>query len=187
MGGAQGGRCAGGGNGRGAGARMLAEGLTSRISASRGIERSLPSGKRWQRSLVPMRRICWCRCTRTRADQRVLQNAWFALRVGGCPQPRTGAALGLRDRPWNAAGPAHAGKIPAVGHSQGPCGVALSCPRLREMNGRKRGHRNSVSIGWCRRSRLRGGCRLNISVSASFVWRCLSGSALAPFPHPAHR
>src|SRR5229473_3597594 len=33
----------------------------------------------------------------------------------------------------------------------------------------------------------RGGCRPNISVSASFVWRCLSGSALAPFPHPAHR
>src|SRR6266545_7281858 len=33
----------------------------------------------------------------------------------------------------------------------------------------------------------RGCCRLNISVSASFVWRCLSGSAMAPFPHPAHR
>jgi hypothetical protein len=33
----------------------------------------------------------------------------------------------------------------------------------------------------------RGGCRLNISVSASFVWRCLSGSAMTPFPHPAHR
>ena len=33
----------------------------------------------------------------------------------------------------------------------------------------------------------RGGCRPNISVAASFVWRCLSGSAMAPFPHPAHR
>src|SRR6476619_1593187 len=33
----------------------------------------------------------------------------------------------------------------------------------------------------------RGGCRLSISVAASFVWRCLSGSAMAPFPHPAHR
>src|SRR5262249_44120736 len=33
----------------------------------------------------------------------------------------------------------------------------------------------------------RGGCRLNISVSAPFVWRCLSGSAVAPFPHSAHR
>ena len=33
----------------------------------------------------------------------------------------------------------------------------------------------------------RGGCRLNISVSAPFVWRCLSGSAMTSFPHPAHR
>jgi putative SOS response-associated peptidase YedK len=27
----------------------------------------------------------------------------------------------------------------------------------------------------------------NISVAAPFVWRCLTGSAVAPFPHPAHR
>jgi hypothetical protein len=33
----------------------------------------------------------------------------------------------------------------------------------------------------------RGGGRLSISVSAPFVWRCLTGSAMAPFPHPAHR
>src|SRR6201993_296427 len=33
----------------------------------------------------------------------------------------------------------------------------------------------------------RGGGRLNISVAASFVWRCLSGSTMAPFSHPAHR
>ena len=33
----------------------------------------------------------------------------------------------------------------------------------------------------------RGGGRLGISVSAPFVWRCLTGAALAPFPHPAHR
>ena len=33
----------------------------------------------------------------------------------------------------------------------------------------------------------RGGCRLNISVSAPFVRRCLSGSTVTPFPHPAHR
>ena len=33
----------------------------------------------------------------------------------------------------------------------------------------------------------RGGCRPNISVAAPFVWRCLTGSALAPSPHPAHR
>src|SRR5271154_4603007 len=33
----------------------------------------------------------------------------------------------------------------------------------------------------------RGDCRLNISVAASFVWRCLSGSTMTPFSHPAHR
>jgi hypothetical protein len=26
-----------------------------------------------------------------------------------------------------------------------------------------------------------------MSVAASFDWRCLSGSTMAPFPHPAHR
>jgi hypothetical protein len=30
----------------------------------------------------------------------------------------------------------------------------------------------------------RGDVRLSMSVSAPFVWRCLSGSAVAPFPHP---
>ena len=33
----------------------------------------------------------------------------------------------------------------------------------------------------------RGGVRLGISVAAPFVWRCLSGSAVAPFPHSPHR
>src|SRR6266446_6086037 len=33
----------------------------------------------------------------------------------------------------------------------------------------------------------RGGCRPSISVAAPFVWRCLTGSTLAPFPHLAHR
>src|SRR5215470_17959582 len=33
----------------------------------------------------------------------------------------------------------------------------------------------------------RGFFRSNISVSAPFVWRCLSGSTVALFPHPAHR
>jgi hypothetical protein len=33
----------------------------------------------------------------------------------------------------------------------------------------------------------RGGVRLGIAVPAPFVWRCLSGSAVAPFPHPPHR
>ena len=58
--------------------------------------------------------------------------------------------------------------------------------------------RRSRPVLQCRRSRQsarnrgrvemwRGGCRLNISVAASFVWRCLSGSAVTPFPHSAHR
>ena len=33
----------------------------------------------------------------------------------------------------------------------------------------------------------RGGSRLTISVAAPFVWRCLSRSAVGPFPHSAHR
>jgi hypothetical protein len=33
----------------------------------------------------------------------------------------------------------------------------------------------------------RGDCRSNISVPAPFVWRCLTDSTMAPFPHPAHR
>ena len=33
----------------------------------------------------------------------------------------------------------------------------------------------------------RGGFRLSMSVAAPFVWRCLSGSAVVPFPHPPHR
>src|SRR6478672_7702021 len=31
----------------------------------------------------------------------------------------------------------------------------------------------------------RGGLRSTMSVAAPFVWRCLSGSAITPFPHPA--
>src|SRR3984893_9246950 len=32
-----------------------------------------------------------------------------------------------------------------------------------------------------------GGGRTNISVAAPIVWRCLTGSTMVPFPHPAHR
>ena len=46
---------------------------------------------------------------------------------------------------------------------------------------------SSASISSGKVEMWRGGCRLNISVSAPFVWRCLSGSTLTPFPHPAHR
>jgi hypothetical protein len=48
----------------------------------------------------------------------------------------------------------------------------------------------SAPVGMSQRCRVemwRGGVRLNISVAAPFVWRCLSGSTMAPFPHPAHR
>jgi hypothetical protein len=48
-----------------------------------------------------------------------------------------------------------------------------------------RGSRPNEAIG--RVEVWRGGCRSNISVAAPFVWRCLTGSAMAPFPHPAHR
>src|SRR5271166_2795433 len=33
----------------------------------------------------------------------------------------------------------------------------------------------------------RSGGRPSIAVAAPFVWRCLTGSTVAPFPHPAHR
>src|SRR5262245_10773660 len=33
----------------------------------------------------------------------------------------------------------------------------------------------------------RGDCRVGLSVSAAFVWRCLTSRAVTPFPHPAHR
>src|SRR6266403_881579 len=33
----------------------------------------------------------------------------------------------------------------------------------------------------------RSGGRPSIAVAAPFVWRCLNGSTIAPFPHPAHR
>src|SRR5438132_14252359 len=33
----------------------------------------------------------------------------------------------------------------------------------------------------------RSGGRPSISVAAPFGWRCLTGSTMTPFPHPAHR
>jgi hypothetical protein len=47
-------------------------------------------------------------------------------------------------------------------------------------NGRETPDRGRVGM-W------RGGARLTMSVAAPFVWRCLSRSAITPFPHPAHR
>ena len=43
-------------------------------------------------------------------------------------------------------------------------------------------------VGFMRRVGVRrGGFRLSLSVAAPFVWRRLSGSTVAPFPHPPHR
>ena len=47
-----------------------------------------------------------------------------------------------------------------------------------------RTQRSMAEIG--RVEMWRGGCRSDISVAASFVWRCLSGPTVTPFPHPAH-
>ena len=33
----------------------------------------------------------------------------------------------------------------------------------------------------------RGGLRSGLSVSAPFVWRCLTSRTITPFPHPPHR
>src|SRR5664280_2668092 len=54
-------------------------------------------------------------------------------------------------------------------------------PQLRTLVGR------AVRSVGCRVEMWRGGVRQNISVAASFVWRCLNSSAMASFPHPAHR
>src|SRR6266511_3422550 len=50
-----------------------------------------------------------------------------------------------------------------------------------------RGGRGSFHTTSSRVEMWRGGGRPNISVAASFVWRCLTGSTMTPFPHPAHR
>src|SRR6202035_5788665 len=44
-----------------------------------------------------------------------------------------------------------------------------------------------ATTGYGRVGMWRGGLRSTMSVAAPFVWRCLSGSAVTPFPHPAHR
>ena len=62
------------------------------------------------------------------------------------------------------------------------------CPRQVGYQGQSRLVLLTQSLAGVGRVEMwRGGCRLNISVAASFVWRCLSGSTMTPFPHPAHR
>ncbi len=65
------------------------------------------------------------------------------------------------------------------------CGWRANKRPVRTQN---RTHVGRVGLShMCRVEVWRGGCRSNISVAAPFVWRCLTGSAMAPFPHPAHR
>jgi hypothetical protein len=61
---------------------------------------------------------------------------------------------------------------------------AHGCWRLGEV---RKSHRRCPSVEDGRVGMWRGCFRPNISVAASFVWRCLSGSTVTPFPHPAHR
>ena len=74
---------------------------------------------------------------------------------------------------------------------KGGSGSSLAAPsRLRErpetaLTGRYAGDRRMRRIG--RVGKWRGGGRSGMSVSAPFVWRCLSGSTMAPFPLPSHR
>jgi hypothetical protein len=85
--------------------------------------------------------------------------------LGGSPGPTEGLLLALFVESLQC-------------RNSGAIGGTTDMPRIRrvyhsDVNGR-------VEM-W------RGGCRPNISVAASFVRRCLSGSAMTSFPHPAHR
>src|SRR5580700_1698565 len=67
---------------------------------------------------------------------------------------------------------------------------ATSCPTDRMSASASTAADILAALAWtalCRVEMWRGGCWSNIAVAASFVWRCLSASAVAPFPHPAHR
>ena len=66
----------------------------------------------------------------------------------------------------------------------------VTCRRaaIRSLTGEKRTWRGLCkSVVRGRVEMWRGSCRSNLSVAASFVWRCLNSSTMAPFPHPAHR
>ena len=70
-------------------------------------------------------------------------------------------------------------------------GKLPDCPRRsRSFRCRRQTDRRRRGVATVEDGRVemwRGFCRPDISVSAPFVWRCLSGSTVAPFPHPAHR
>ena len=103
-----------------------------------------------------------------------------------------GAAAPLA-RPWPAC---RAGKAPRGGCGEFGEGDWGEEGTFEGFNGKNRGC--AFAEGMCaicaKRTAgagkvevWRGDVRLSMSVPAPFVWRCLSGSAVAPFPHPAHR
>jgi hypothetical protein len=70
------------------------------------------------------------------------------------------------------------------------CATGPEASAKRSVGSRVHSSHSSASASMGRSGRVemwRGGGRLGISVSAPFVWRCLTGAAVAPFPHPAHR
>ena len=94
------------------------------------------------------------------------------VRVWRKPTPHSGASVGQPTKPCC--------RIAQLDQR-----TALPDQCLHSAEAEVRPSRRKAEFG--RVGMWRGGCRLSISVAASFVWRCLSGSAMAPFPHPAHR
>src|SRR6266446_6675208 len=86
------------------------------------------------------------------------------------PRPARPLAGVLRPFPWCSP--------PGIGFRARPRQLSKQVPPCRS--------RISAAV-FGRVEMWRGGCRSDISVSAPFVWRCLSGSTVTPFPHPAHR
>ena len=82
---------------------------------------------------------------------------------------------------WRAHSPRRRG--PARGCcSGGSDGTTALGPTAADLRTIKDGPQSGRVEMW------RSGCRPNISVAAPFVWRCLTGSTVAPFPHPpGHR
>ena len=89
-------------------------------------------------------------------------------------------------RPWESA----LGFVHQIGMCWlfiGVAGVILRSIQLFFIRDLQTGLVWAVKIMTGRVGMWRGGGRSTMSVAAPFVWRCLSGSAITPFPHPAHR
>src|SRR5215467_3564211 len=87
-----------------------------------------------------------------------------------------------------------AGSVPAVwlASRDGGFGAALSLASAQAIDRilpakRPCQYQQGTAQSGGRVEMWRSGRRPNISVAAPFVWRCLTGSTVAPFPHPAHR